>query len=1084
MPKQIHKIEQFHGGLSSNSDPRDIADNEISAATDVMVDEIGKIRTMGSTSAHDAGANAVDIEPGYGLFQFSHDRLYGHLGEHLSSGGDFTTGTKWSRTGDFAIDSTDATYTHSSGAGTLIQTAGNRSEEGIFNVTYVLTYTISSFSNTNITAFRIKGTGSQFAAANTDLEQSNGTHVTTFTSHASDADQPLTIEATSDGTASFNIDNISLVLYDTAETGDDYLALADDESTDPALYVYSRLEDDWGSQFLTIGETNSFAPAFYYVDGVLRVSDGNFGASNPNMWYGYINRTLFPNVGSGERISQWHSTAQSLPTPSSCFFDTVAPTIVDGSTMTRYPGDTETSGTIERVYGEGGAGDLAALDNFTTVNGGNVYRVYVKVKAINTAFLGGGSFSYNVTAQDTSGASLSSTRYPTTGTRPITGGTTQEQEFTFYFDAADDDIAIPGETLKVRITNITTTNNTTIELDQVTAWEGVYVGTAHTALSTQNVWLSFDDTGTGSGWDDSWHIGVSFDIDEVQESKIVVAEAASGSGSIVLSGLNNAKGVDCSVYFIWSRLWDKRITGINWYLRQLDANGNILSNWYKQGNISFKTGKLKAASGVFEELRYDSSTGEYFGFLSDSLYTSPFLIQGYQSSSGISEDDISIHSKFKTAVVANRTVYIGNVEVQYDDGSTEVKGDAMIKSPVNRLDVFPLSKLIEATVMDGDSIVKLEEYADRILQFKKNKMHLINISQDEFLEDTFIHKGVSHPSATCKTDFGIAWINKHGCYLYDGKQVVNLLEKGGRQIIKESDWSSFITDNSIIGYIPQKRQLLVLKDCTATSAGDTFLYDMVTQSWVEGNSRITDTQEKTNFVVDWNGDLVFAEDSGVVGVDDTTPTPSAGWQGSQSHDNVEQTSTDGVGTGLKCTISTTGGGTPTPIFKITHGGSGYVVDEEILFTDPGSTSSTATLIVSTLIESVSKWSDTSSATTGLSLNTKDIDFGQPSIRKKIYKAYVSYKGDGSGVTVAYAVNGDNNTTSGFYRTTADGSTDGTNSDATPLLDVGTDDWVLAELKPVSSINNVYSFQLQFSGTAASDFEINDISIVYRLKNVR
>ena len=28
MPKQIYKIEQFHGGLNTNSDPRDIADNE------------------------------------------------------------------------------------------------------------------------------------------------------------------------------------------------------------------------------------------------------------------------------------------------------------------------------------------------------------------------------------------------------------------------------------------------------------------------------------------------------------------------------------------------------------------------------------------------------------------------------------------------------------------------------------------------------------------------------------------------------------------------------------------------------------------------------------------------------------------------------------------------------------------------------------------------------------------------------------------------------------------------------------------------------------------------------------------------
>ncbi len=29
MPKQIFKIDQFHGGLSTNSDPRDIAENEL-----------------------------------------------------------------------------------------------------------------------------------------------------------------------------------------------------------------------------------------------------------------------------------------------------------------------------------------------------------------------------------------------------------------------------------------------------------------------------------------------------------------------------------------------------------------------------------------------------------------------------------------------------------------------------------------------------------------------------------------------------------------------------------------------------------------------------------------------------------------------------------------------------------------------------------------------------------------------------------------------------------------------------------------------------------------------------------------------
>ena len=63
MPKQTYKIENFHGGLSSNSDPRDISDTELSEAQDVMVDELGKIRTMGGNVAHstiDAGAAAIN----------------------------------------------------------------------------------------------------------------------------------------------------------------------------------------------------------------------------------------------------------------------------------------------------------------------------------------------------------------------------------------------------------------------------------------------------------------------------------------------------------------------------------------------------------------------------------------------------------------------------------------------------------------------------------------------------------------------------------------------------------------------------------------------------------------------------------------------------------------------------------------------------------------------------------------------------------------------------------------------------------------------------------------------------------------
>ena len=41
MPKQIFKIENFHGGLNTDSDPRDIADNELSDLSGIHVDEVG-----------------------------------------------------------------------------------------------------------------------------------------------------------------------------------------------------------------------------------------------------------------------------------------------------------------------------------------------------------------------------------------------------------------------------------------------------------------------------------------------------------------------------------------------------------------------------------------------------------------------------------------------------------------------------------------------------------------------------------------------------------------------------------------------------------------------------------------------------------------------------------------------------------------------------------------------------------------------------------------------------------------------------------------------------------------------------------
>ena len=349
----------------------------------------------------------------------------------------------------------------------------------------------------------------------------------------------------------------------------------------------------------------------------------------------------------------------------------------------------------------------------------------------------------------------------------------------------------------------------------------------------------------------------------------------------------------------------------------------------------------------------------------------------------------------------------------------------MIKSAYSldgpNYDKFPLNaNNIDVNTNDGEEIVALFEFADRILQFKQNTMYVINVSgASEFLESTHSYKGIPHTGCACKTDYGIAWANQYGCYLYDGKQVIDLIEEKGIRKISESTWSTHMSisedldkahnigthDFCHVGYYPKKKELLVTAGAHTSFNG--YVYNFITKAWVYTTSLEIDGNPWVPLVTSpVNGKLLHA---------------------SQDTNKIYKWS----------------------------GGLEHTTDQTII------------------------------------LKTKDIDFGEPAVRKKIYKVYLSYKGTGQNVTVGYRVNGETTASLGnFYRITS--ATDGSSSNATdstkPLWtgDVGTTDWLTAELKPVTSINNVYSFQLVIGGTCGSSntFEINDITIVYRAKGIK
>jgi len=117
------------------------------------------------------------------------------------------------------------------------------------------------------------------------------------------------------------------------------------------------------------------------------------------------------------------------------------------------------------------------------------------------------------------------------------------------------------------------------------------------------------------------------------------------------------------------------------------------------------------------------------------------------------------------------------------------------------------------------------------------------------------------------------------------------------------------------------------------------------------------------------------------------------------------------------------------------------------------------------------WNDTPTDDKSIVITTKDIDFGEPAVRKKIYKAYITYKCDTSTLPTVY-YDTDGNTTLTQAATPTTGFVDTNNQ------------WTRAEFRFGSDANSCYSIQLKISGTADTTFEINDISLIYRTKGIR
>ena len=228
----------------------------------------------------------------------------------------------------------------------------------------------------------------------------------------------------------------------------------------------------------------------------------------------------------------------------------------------------------------------------------------------------------------------------------------------------------------------------------------------------------------------------------------------------------------------------------------------------------------------------------------------PPVLLTYKLLNGHSTGDIPTNSrvaKFMTAVIANSRAYIGNVSI-----NGRFYGDRILKSPIFQYDVFTEDAYLEVAINDGDHITALAGYSDRLLEFKRNTLYIINISGElEFLEDEHAGAGVIAQYAVTDTPFGVVWVNTNGCYLYDGKEVTQL--QAGK--ISSSDWQANVTLQAIIGYDPKEKQVVIAWSGETLTGG--YVFSAETGNWHVVADLIDSTKNSTNMINTRGDNLVI-----------------------------------------------------------------------------------------------------------------------------------------------------------------------------------------------------------------------------------
>jgi len=554
------------------------------------------------------------------------------------------------------------------------------------------------------------------------------------------------------------------------------------------------------------------------------------------------------------------------------------------------------------------------------------------------------------------------------------------------------------------------------------SYGGALAGTAPTDYADNDTpilrrgvgWNIGVDNGTSEGnWEGkTYEFYQTFIYDGNQESLPVKM----GNGAATIADFTHAQtaGKTMRISIYADLVYNARISGGRIYIREQNTDDELIL----LVDIDIVKGIRTTIDGehvswVVNDLGGSDVGKKGFCVIADATGNSsgPNL-DSYTTINGFSPDVQYIalgglNEGYQASIVENRRTFIANVKVFGETAELETHGDRIMYSEINKFDTFLPFNFIDVSKGDYGVYTALESYADRLLAFKHSIVHIINISSPS-PANWYLEDTIKHNG-----------VNHHYSVARTAHGIAWVSEAGaflydGRQVKNLSEnriaisKSSFDADGFTWQYF--YRGYSNLKDPLLG-------YDAISNSLVMTRSPQIISSGNTNdgFIYDFDSNAWVIHNS---------------------------------------------------IFADASKYSNFVTDWNNNLTVISNSSDGDTGAAT-----VSKFLPVNSST-GVSnqrFYTKDIDFNQPGVIKKIYKILVTYK----------CVTNDDSTLSNPFSYSINGSQTFTGSLTGSMLgDV--EDWDITTLTPSSPIS-CQSIQIHFDdGGKAGQYEINDMTIEYRV----